>query len=410
MSERHDPARLLAHAGWVRVLATRLAREADRDDAVQDLWLAALRTPPDDERPARPWLAQVLANAARRRFRDESTRQRHEQAVEASEAPTSPEALVARAQLHELLVKQVLALEEPFRQTVLQRFFEGLSSEDIARQSRVPSGTVRWRLKEGLDRVRASLDAQYGDRSAWLLALTPLVLPPPGSFLTTGVVLMKNKVQIAVVVALVASGSFLATSASSLNLEPSRPFKASVPHSEPRLPGPPAAAADLETGRGSRAPPPALSPLVAATPPPALATPPPAPPHSAKDPTPMAPALAATVPAPAADAGVRFALDRAGLRAAIHSARPKVGECYNEWRKLDPSLGGKFVVSFTIDTDDGVEGRVSRISAFDAGVGNVPFEGCVLASLQDLRFEPPLDGPLNVRFPFLFDAADAGAR
>jgi RNA polymerase sigma factor (sigma-70 family) len=409
MSATNDPARLLAHAGWVRVLATRLARGEDRDDAVQDLWLAALRSPPDESKPARPWLAKVLANAARRRFRDEATRQRHEQAAAADDVPTTPEALVARAELHELVVKEVLALDEPFRQTLLLRFFEGLTSEDIARQVSVPAGTVRWRLKEGLDRVRASLDARHGDRAAWLKALSPLVLPPAGPWLTAGVVLMENKVRVAVVVAIVAVGSFLAGGAWSSSPEPSRrdTSEASAPRGEPRGPS-------LRPSVEERLPPaqdPAAAPAV--TPRPTAATPavaPPGAPVAAPAPTPTAPAPVATAPAPATDAGVRFAVDREGIRAAMRSALPEVKDCYEAWLKLNPSLGGKLVVTLTIDTDDGVEGRVSRIAPLDAGLGHVPFEGCVLSSLADLRFEPPLAGPVNVSYPFLFSAADAGAR
>ena len=43
---RTDPEDLLAHAGWVRELARRLADGADADEVEQTTWLAALRAGP----------------------------------------------------------------------------------------------------------------------------------------------------------------------------------------------------------------------------------------------------------------------------------------------------------------------------------------------------------------------------
>ncbi|MBL8922168.1 MAG: sigma-70 family RNA polymerase sigma factor [Myxococcaceae bacterium] len=411
MSGTNDPARLLAHAGWVRVLATRLARGEDRDDAVQDVWLAALRSPPDESRPARPWLAQVLANAARRRFRDEATRQRHEQAGTGDEAPATPEALVARAELHTLVVNEVLALDEPFRQTVLLRFFEGDSSEDIARRAGVPAGTVRWRLKEGLDRVRASLDARYGARSSWLGALSPLLLPPAGPWLTTGVVLMEQKARVAVVVAAVALVAVIAGWASASTPSPEGGAAADSTadgHAHVRGPGPGPMGARVPVATAPSPSSPANEVRPAGLLPPASAAPTSAP-TTVAAPAGVPPGVSGAVASTATDAGVRFAIDREGIRAAMRSALPEVKDCYEAWLAMNPSLGGRLVVTLTIDTEDGVEGRISRLAPLDAGLGHVPFEGCVLSSLSDLRFEPPLAGPVNVSYPFLFSAGDAGA-
>jgi hypothetical protein len=91
----------------------------------------------------------------------------------------NPEQLVGDAQIHRVVAEIVAGLDEPFRQTIVRRFFEGESSAEIARRLRIPEGTVRWRLKEGLDRVRRQLDARHGDnRKEWMAALSPL-LPTP---------------------------------------------------------------------------------------------------------------------------------------------------------------------------------------------------------------------------------------
>jgi RNA polymerase sigma factor (sigma-70 family) len=186
------PARLddlLAHADWLRRLAVHVARGRDAEDALQDTWLAALRSPPDAGRPAQPWLAEVLRNFVRRRARTERSRAAVDPAQELT-AP-SPEVLLESAEAQRILAELVVALPEPYRATVMLRYYEGLSSAAIAAAQGVPPGTVRWRLKEGLSRLRTGLDARYaGDRRAWCLALFPRVergrlLPVPGALLMT---------------------------------------------------------------------------------------------------------------------------------------------------------------------------------------------------------------------------------
>lgn len=401
-----DPlSRLLEHAQWIRGLATSLAR-GDEDDAVQDVWLAALRSPPDADRPAKPWLAKVLQNAARKRFRDESTRQRNEAATPVQGEGTTPEEVVGRAEVHRLLVEAALELEEPFRQTLLLRFFDGLSSEAIATRLGVPAGTVRWRLKEGLDRLRARLDAKHpGGRREWMLALAPLLFPPPGPWLTAGVALMEKKTRLALVAAVALVLSLFAgwRFGWSGGATPAV-VDAGVAMNEVTARREVAETSDASAGASSRLPdvlgdaliPAAMgpsAPLAAATPTSAT-TPLRHPVNGRPD---------------SADGGVRFTLDKDGIRAAMRSALPEIRECYESWLGLHPTLGGKLVVTLTIDTDDGVEGRISRIAPLDGGVGlgNRTMEGCVLASLADLRFDPPLAGPIDVTYP-LFFSSDGG--
>jgi RNA polymerase sigma-70 factor (ECF subfamily) len=176
------PETLLEHAAWLRHLAAGLVGDRARaDDLVQDTWVAALRRPPEGSRPLRPWLARVVRNAARFRWRGDANRAARE-AITAGDAeavtPTS-EALLARHQLQQLVARLVGGLDEPFRATILLRYAEGLEPTQIARRLAIPASTVRWRIKEALERLRCGLDdAHGGDRKAWLLALVPLALWP----------------------------------------------------------------------------------------------------------------------------------------------------------------------------------------------------------------------------------------
>jgi RNA polymerase sigma factor (sigma-70 family) len=171
---------LLEHVDWLRLLSHHVVSGEHTADLAQDTWVAALRSPPDPHRPARPWLAQVLRNFARRRGRDDKARAARERAAVEfvdTQVPT-PETLLDRAEAQRLLVALVVGLAEPYRSTVLLRYYEGLSAVAIATAHHVPEGTVRWRLKEALKRLRSGLDARYDGTRAWSVVLVPLALEP----------------------------------------------------------------------------------------------------------------------------------------------------------------------------------------------------------------------------------------
>ncbi len=179
-SRSFDARELLEHAVWVRELARRLVGDAaGAEDLAQDTLVAAIEARPSQGRSLRPWLARVARNlAGTRRVRDRRRidREEHATSADATEHAASPTAeLVARAESQRLLVNEVMALSPDLRDAILWRYFEGLSAAEISRQTGVPAGTIRWRLKEALDRLRERLDRQHdGDRSAWCAALLPL--------------------------------------------------------------------------------------------------------------------------------------------------------------------------------------------------------------------------------------------
>jgi RNA polymerase sigma-70 factor (ECF subfamily) len=170
---------LLVHADWLRHLASRLVHEGDADDVVQETWMAAMRTPPRaDAATARPWLAEVMRNFARRRWRAREIDRRLVATLALPEGRASMPAtdeVLARARLQRQLADLVLHLEEPYRTAVLLRYHEGKTAADIATSLGIPAGTVRWRLSEGLERLRQALDREHGDRQRWRALLTPLL-------------------------------------------------------------------------------------------------------------------------------------------------------------------------------------------------------------------------------------------
>ena len=187
MTSNYSIDELLTESAWVRSLARSLTRSADEaDDLVQDVWTVAIRRPPTADKPARPWLATVLRNLARNRGRAASIRRgprQEDTAVSAaltSAQPSAPE-LLAELELQEHLSSMVRSLHEPEREAVVLRYHEGLSGPEIAARTGASEGTVRSRIKRGLDRLRSRLDNEAnGDRSAWMSALAPLAVKGEG--------------------------------------------------------------------------------------------------------------------------------------------------------------------------------------------------------------------------------------
>ncbi len=187
---------LVEHAAWMRRLALALTGgEADADDLVQEAYVAALNRPPDPSRAPRPWLAEVVRNAWRMRLRGERRRRAREAAAGAGDPPTSPDALLDRARVQRLLADCVVSLEEPYRRTLLLRYFEGLSPQRIAEVEGIAPATVRWRLAQALARLRAAMDERSGERARWAPAL---VFSP----FIRGAVVMKTKTKLVIAAAL----------------------------------------------------------------------------------------------------------------------------------------------------------------------------------------------------------------
>lgn len=203
-----DPEELLEHVEWLRRLASALVRE-DAADLAHETAIVALTDPPGEPGPIKPWLAGVARNLARMRARTGGRREARELAASLEPAPAvpSPEALVERMQTQQLVARLVLELDEPFRQTLLLRYYEGLSAADIARQLDIPAGTVRYRLSEATARLRAQLDAHHGDRRRWVALLAPLASKTTAATATTttivGALIMKTKLIAAVAVLVV---------------------------------------------------------------------------------------------------------------------------------------------------------------------------------------------------------------
>lgn len=182
------------HATALRRLAGALLRNShDADDAVQEVWVAALREPPPQDGSHGGWLRTVLMRVVGKFRRSASRRDRHESVaarpeLSADQAPDQA-AMLAQQELAKQLMAAVFELEPVYRDTIWQRFFEGRSPQEIAFTSGIPIATVKSRLQRGVGSLRERLGE--GNGPAWQPAMAaafglgtgaPLAVSAGGAF------------------------------------------------------------------------------------------------------------------------------------------------------------------------------------------------------------------------------------
>lgn len=160
---------LLSHAAALRGLARDLVGAQHAEDVVQATALEALRKPPRHPGPLGGWLATVVRRVAGHHLRGERRRQQRERLAARPES-VLPEPGNEQRELFRRLNDAVLALPEPYQQTVLLRYFGGLPPMAIAERLGVPVATVKTRLQRGIGLLRSRLDAD-GTAADWRVAL-----------------------------------------------------------------------------------------------------------------------------------------------------------------------------------------------------------------------------------------------
>lgn len=177
-----DPELLLSQTGWIRNLALSLVDPSRAEDVVQETMLTALHVQAADRGTPGPtslraWLARVVRNKAYTILRSDGRRKNREQFAarrETSQAP-SPSELGERSEQIRLVVEGVVGLSEPYRSTLLLRYFDGLKTEEIAEALQITPEAARQRISRALRKLRNGLDqSQGGDGKTWRSTLLPL--------------------------------------------------------------------------------------------------------------------------------------------------------------------------------------------------------------------------------------------
>jgi RNA polymerase sigma factor (sigma-70 family) len=160
----------------LRALARSLVQDTEAEDVVHDAFATALEQP-DVPHKLAPWLRQVVRNNARGRVRRARARELVLLTAVEPEPTESLEISLDRVRILDALEQALAALDEPYRSTVHARFFENLTPMEIARAVGDPPATVRWRVHEGLRRIRVALDSRFGGRRDWCAGLVVFIAP-----------------------------------------------------------------------------------------------------------------------------------------------------------------------------------------------------------------------------------------
>jgi len=157
---------LLENQGWIRALCKSLVRDPHHaEDAGQDTWVRALESGPSEPRALKQWLRTVAINAVFQRGRRDAARREREERSESRPAELpSPAKALEKASMRRHIVESVLSLEEPYRTTIVLRYFEELSTEDVAVAQNCTTSTVRSQTQRAIEKLRRKLESQYKER------------------------------------------------------------------------------------------------------------------------------------------------------------------------------------------------------------------------------------------------------
>ncbi|MFT6363425.1 MAG: RNA polymerase sigma factor (sigma-70 family) [Planctomycetota bacterium] len=184
LSMRMNATELLDELGWLRRLARSLVGPVGaEEDLVQETWLAASRV---EGGVTRAWLVATLRNLAASLQRRESRLRRREGAAARPEL-IDAESLLERNELFGVVLEQLRSLEMPFRSVLLLIYQEGLSVREAAERMGTPVDTLRWQHREGLARLRQTLDGKNGRQDHdWRAAFLPLLKLPSTDLISGG--------------------------------------------------------------------------------------------------------------------------------------------------------------------------------------------------------------------------------
>jgi RNA polymerase sigma-70 factor, ECF subfamily len=153
------------HADTARALAARLLFDrTEAEDVVQDVFLTLWRRPDcfDPERgTSRAWLLTVVRNRSLDHLRRRSLRRREDIAEFAERLPDPCTADVleelSSAARAEQLWRLVDALPPCQADLIRRAFVSGQTHQEIAEQTGLPLGTVKSRIRLGLDKLRCGM-------------------------------------------------------------------------------------------------------------------------------------------------------------------------------------------------------------------------------------------------------------
>lgn len=146
------------HGLVLRMLRDPHQAEEVAQEVFMQAWLECARFDPA-RGSARAWLMTLAHRRAVDRIRSSQASRRRDDSWASNEAsdPVDTESLVEASLEAQRLRAALVGLSEVQRQAVELSYFGGFTHVEVSRLLHVPLGTAKWRIREGLSRLRGVL-------------------------------------------------------------------------------------------------------------------------------------------------------------------------------------------------------------------------------------------------------------
>ncbi len=202
---------VLAHLGWVRSLALQVAgHRISSDDVAQETWLRVLRNPPPKGVSMHDWIAGTARKVAIELSRQTHRRKERETIVAKAARAEAEAHTVRQVEIERDVVAKVMELKEPLRSTVLNRYFDNMSTKEIAARHDISVSAVNSRLSTAYASLRRGLTRQPDSVAGafFCLALEDAAKAASGGFLSSGVLSGKPAALIAATLTIAGVGLY----------------------------------------------------------------------------------------------------------------------------------------------------------------------------------------------------------
>jgi RNA polymerase sigma-70 factor (ECF subfamily) len=166
LAQLYDGTVSLVYGLALRILRDSGGAEEITEDVYMQVWRQAARYDAARGSVVR-WLLTVTRSRAIDRLRAGATQRERsaslDEAADVLDTMPGPEHAATEGQRRRLVRAALARLSAEQREAVELAYFRGMSHSEIARHVGVPLGTVKTRIRLGMDRLRASLGEAGGD-------------------------------------------------------------------------------------------------------------------------------------------------------------------------------------------------------------------------------------------------------
>ncbi len=134
------------------------------DDVAQSTIAAALARPPARPNALGSWLRRVARNFALKEIRSRRRVTDRERRASRTERIPAADVEIARRDAARAVSESIAELAEPYRSAIVRRYYDGLSSREVAAETGIPVETVRTREKRAMSLLRARVVARLDGR------------------------------------------------------------------------------------------------------------------------------------------------------------------------------------------------------------------------------------------------------